>query len=415
MVENTSIIIGKIKRVLKNKLSLKVIKRVLLFRLDNSLKENVNKKINQKRKKFPFGVNLFIYCTNNSAGVEGRLLQQMLESGEIPYQVVDLNRPDKFNSELNHRKMFRINLIVCHAASGTPHRIIHSFKINLNEHYNIGYWAWELADIPDAFCSGLGIFQEIWTMSSFCTNTLEKKITIPVLTVPLCANPDRSIIDNGREYFKIKKDTFLFMFAYDCTSYVSRKNPQATVQAFLRAFSPEDCNVGLVLKLVYPENFKSHIEELLKILSPYKNIYCIEKYLSDIEMKTLVQTADAIVSLHRSEGFGLLPLEAMSLGTPVISTAWSGNMEYMNHMNTALVGYKMIPVAGQYVGSSLGDGFVWAEPDIEEAAAHMRRMVYDELWRKNLIMNGKYTSDECYNVINISKIMRKRFEILGMT
>jgi glycosyltransferase involved in cell wall biosynthesis len=181
---------------------------------------------------------------------------------------------------------------------------------------------------------------------------------------------------------------FLFLLAYDCNSFVSRKNPQAAIQAFLKAFSPQDSNVGLVLKLAYPEKYKEHIEELLNILAPYPNIYCIDKYLSDDEMRTLIQISDTYVTLHRSEGFGLVPMEAMALGTPVISTAWSGNMEYMNHMNTALVGYKMVPVAGQYVGSTPGDGLVWADPDVTEAAEYMRRMVVDKEWREKLITNG---------------------------
>jgi glycosyltransferase involved in cell wall biosynthesis len=367
----------------------------------------------QRLKSPPFGVNLFIYCANSSAGAEGHLLQLALEAANIPYQTIDLHSPEKYKSEIKGKSLFSINLVVCHAASGTPKRMC-LFGIDLKKHYNIGYWAWELAELPDVFCLGLDIFQEIWTMSSFCTTTLEKKTTVPVLTVPLYANPDRTVIKNGRDYFNIDKDVFMFMFAYDCNSYVSRKNPQAVVQAFMKAFSPDDGHVGLVLKLAYPERLRNHIEELMEILSPYRNIYYIDKYLTDNEMRTLLQISDTFVTLHRSEGFGLLPLEAMSLGTPVISTEWSGNMEYMNHMNTALVGYNMIPVDGQYVGSTPGDGLVWADPDIDEAAAHMRRMVSDKAWREKLIANGKYTADECFNVTTIGKIMHDRVEFLKL-
>lgn len=361
---------------------------------------------------FPYGVNLFIYNANNSAGMEGHLLQSALTAGNIPYQVFDLSDPEKFCSEQKGDLPYGVNLIVLHAASETPKRL-QLFGIDLAKYYNIGYWAWELAEVPDAYCAGLELFQEMWTLSDFCTKTLEKKATMPVLTVPNCANPERDVIPNGREYFHFAAEPFLFMFAYDCNSFVARKNPQAVVKAFMKAFSPEDTRVGLVLKLIYPENFQQHIDELLEMLSPYKNIYYIHKYLSDTEMRTLVQSSDAFISLHRSEGLGLLPMEAMSLGTPVISTAWSGNMEYMNHMNAALVDYTMVPVDGRYAGSVPGDGLLWAEADVDAAAQLMRRMVEDKPWREHLIAHGYQTTNQDYNAKTIGAMMRNRLNVLG--
>ena len=379
--------------------------RVFVFR---------NKKISKiSYPNLQQGVNLFIYCMNNSAGIEGHLLELALEDAQIPYNVIDLSAPEKFKEEMKGKPLYNVNLIVCHAASKT-HEVIRLFGLDLKRHYNICYWSWELSEVPDEYCAWLSIFQEVWTLSAFCTSALEKKAAIPVLTVPLYANPDVSVIKNGRDYYNIDQNAFLFMLAYDCNSFVARKNPQAAVQAYMKAFSPQESSVGLVLKLAYPDYYKDHILEIKKMLELYPNIYFIDKYLSDVEMRTLIQLSDTYVSLHRSEGFGLVPLEAMALGTPVICTAWSGNMEYMTHMNAALVGYQMVPVEGRYVGSYPGDGLVWADPDVNEASAHMRRMISDQAWRESLIANGKYTAESCYGVANISKIMRNRLERLKM-
>jgi glycosyltransferase involved in cell wall biosynthesis len=403
-----------IKRIVKAVLPRKAYEKLYRWFLKNWVSRKKKKQlIHHCSPKLPHGVNLFVYCTKNSAGVEARLLQQVLKAAGIPYHIIDLADLEKSKSELKGEKLFNVNLVACHAASVSPIQML-SFGIDLKKHYNIGYWAWELAELPDVFCSNLYIFHEVWTISGFCTNAIEKKLFVPALTVPLYADPDRTVIKNGREYFNIDKDVFLFMFAYDCTSYVARKNPQAVVQAFLKAFSPEDRHVGLVLKLNYHENYKEHVDELREILSPYPHIYCIDKYLTDDEMRTLIHLSDTVVSLHRSEGFGNLPLGAMALGTSVISTAWSGNMEYMNHMNTALVGYNMIPVDGQYCGSTMGDGLMWADPDIDEAAEYMRRMVSDKSWREKLIANGKYTADECYNAATVGKIIRNRLDFLKL-
>jgi len=362
-------------------------------------------------KKLLRGVNLFIHCMKSSAGVEGRLLQQALEVTGIPYQIIDLNNFKKTRKELENLELYNINLVVTHAAFDVS-MSLHKFGIDMKKHYNIAYWAWELAELPDAFLSYLSNFQEVWPFSTFCKNSLVKKLHIPVITVPLCVDNNRKVIENGRGYFNIDEDIYLFMFAYDCSSYVSRKNPYAVVRAFMKAFSPEDRHVGLILKLNNPETDKEHIKKLMETLSPYPHIYYIDRYLSDDEMRTLIHVSDTFVSLHRSEGFGLLPLEAMALGTTVISTAWSGNMEYMNYENTALVDYKLIPVNGEYIGSTPGDGYVWADPDVDEAAAHMRRLVSDKAWRESIIMNGKHTADVCFNTNATGKLIRDRLEFI---
>lgn len=360
----------------------------------------------------PFGVNLFIYYANNSAGSVARLLIDALEAGNIPHRIIDLNCPEKFNADTGER-LYKINLIACHAASQISERM-KLFAIDLSRHYNVGYWLWELPELPDEYCLGLNIFQEIWSASGFCTAALEKKIVIPSLTVPLYAAHDRTVFANSRNYFGIDEKPFLFMFAYDCDSFISRKNPQAVVDAFMKAFSPEDEQVGLILKLIAAERNKEHLCKLQQLLSPYKNIYYIDKFLTDKEMRTLIKASDAVVSLHRSEGFGLLPLEAMSLGVPVIATAWSGNMEYMTHMNAALVDYKLVPVGGRYVGSAPDDGIMWAEADTDCAAMRMRRLVEDEDWRKSLIINGQYTTDKLYTQDAVGKIMRDRLDLIRL-
>lgn len=375
-----------------------------------------NEKVRLNRRRFkilPQGVNLFVYDLKNSAGEIARSLQQVLDNAQIPYHIFDLSDLKKCKSEFKSKKPYNINIFSCHVSSNASIMMMF-LGLNKKKYFNIGYLAWELEELPEIYSNHLDMFHEIWTLSDFCTTAIGKKSIVPVITVPLFADPKKTILKDGRNHFKIDDNIFLFVFAYDCTSYVSRKNPQAIVEAFLKAFSPDDRSVGLVLKLNYSNKHRRHVKELKKALSSYPHVYFIKKYLSDIEKRTLIQTSDALISLHRSEGFGLLPLEAMTLGTPVISTAWSGNMQYMTHMNTALVGYKLIPANGEYVGSKPRDGLLWANPDIDEAAMHMRRMTSDQTWREKLIAEGKYTADKYFNPKNISKIVHDRLKFLEL-
>ena len=70
-----------------------------------------------------------------------------------------------------------------------------------------------------------------------------------------------------------------------------------------------------------------------------------------------------MLSLHRSEGFGLVPAEAMLLGRAVVATGWSGNMDFMDADSAALVGYRLVP-ARDPRGVFEAPGADWAEPDL---------------------------------------------------
>ena len=106
------------------------------------------------------------------------------------------------------------------------------------------------------------------------------------------------------------------------------------------------------------------------------------------DVMTLYASYDAFVSLHRSEGLGLGPMEAMSVGTPVIATAWSGVMDFMTAENSCLVEYDLVPVDvgsdSPYGAGSMATREEWAEPRAESAADCMRRIHFEPEWRATL-------------------------------
>jgi len=113
----------------------------------------------------------------------------------------------------------------------------------------------------------------------------------------------------------------------------------------------------------------------------------MEDPLTYQEVVSLYGSCDVFVSLHRSEGFGLALVEAMALGKPVIATAWSGNMTFMNAFNSCLVTYRLVPVKATHVVYSkrlLGTGALWADPNLEDAAAWMVRLVNEPSLRSTI-------------------------------
>ncbi len=99
-------------------------------------------------------------------------------------------------------------------------------------------------------------------------------------------------------------------------------------------------------------------------------IHVIDRVLCRDELTGLQQSADAFISLHRSEGFGLNIAECMAAGKVVIATGYGGNTDYCTVENSLLVGHTLRPLAsGDYPHA---EGQHWAEPDREEAAAAVR-------------------------------------------
>jgi glycosyltransferase involved in cell wall biosynthesis len=101
-------------------------------------------------------------------------------------------------------------------------------------------------------------------------------------------------------------------------------------------------------------------------------IMLIDATMKREDVLGLIAASDCVVSLHRSEGFGLLVAEAMLLGKPVVATNYSATTELVSPETGFPVGYRLVPVAaGEY---PFAEGQVWADPDVAHAAWQMARI-----------------------------------------
>jgi glycosyltransferase involved in cell wall biosynthesis len=172
----------------------------------------------------------------------------------------------------------------------------------------------------------------------------------------------------------LPRDRQILLFAFDALSVVERKNPMAVVRAFELAFGRASQLAHLVVKASRLELYPDDHEALRDAVASVGGTL-IDSYLDRPSLNALFHACDIYVSLHRSEGFGLTIAEAMAIGKPVVATAYSGNMDFMGVGNSALVPYTMAQLtraAGPYP-----KGACWAEPDIQDAAAHLARLVHD--------------------------------------
>ncbi len=230
----------------------------------------------------------------------------------------------------------------------------------------IGVWAWETNSIPSRWAPAFGLVDEVWTYSRFVAENLGASAGVPVVALPppvkapaLSSAPLRLGVPEG----------FLFLFVFDYSSTVQRKNPVGLIEAFKRAFPPGE-GPQLLLKTINAPAMPLSEEEVLWAAGGRPDIHVIDRSLSVEERDALMASCDCYVSLHRSEGFGLTMAEAMAIGKPVIATGYSGNVDFMNEGNSYLVEYELARV-GADCQIYPADG-EWAEPSVAHAAELMR-------------------------------------------
>jgi glycosyltransferase involved in cell wall biosynthesis len=277
--------------------------------------------------------------------------------------------------------------------------------------YTIGYWAWELARFPAEWASSFAFVDEVWAASQFAYEAIAPATSKPVLLMPPAVAVHSPEPGLKRADFGLPEDKFVFYFSFDFRSYAARKNPLAAVEAFRRAFPRDGAPVFLLLKTIGSDCKRDDHDNLLEAVRGDPRILLIDHEFSRPRAITLLALTDCFLSLHRCEGFGRGPAEAMLLGKPVITTAYSGTADFATSETALLVDYQLVPVgAEEYPGA---DGQVWAEPDIAQAASAMRRVAADVAFAKRLGKVGKNRIRKFYNPTTIGRRYVERLKTIA--
>jgi glycosyltransferase involved in cell wall biosynthesis len=275
--------------------------------------------------------------------------------------------------------------------------------------YRIGYWAWELERIPRQWERNLPRFREIWTLSDFVTAAVKRSATCPVFTVPPPIHPVLPDRAYARSEFGLADNAFVFLYAFAYGSFAERKNPRAVITAFRRAFPRGDEPVQLIIKSSQSAFFPAEVEALHAACGGDRRIIWLDRFLTRGALAGLQACCDAFVSLHRSEGFGLSLAEMMLLGKPVIATAYSANLDFMDDRTGYLVDWKPLPLGPRdYI--EVPPGAFWADPDLDHAARLMRHVVAqpDEARRKGEAARQRIAND--YSDAAVGRIIAARLE-----
>lgn len=321
----------------------------------------------------PTGVNLVgFFKAEFGQGEVARRLDRALRYAGIPHTTVPYEQvPHRQEHAFEHSdgEFHDVNVLVLNAehlvgfAESPPGEL-------LQDRLSVGVWFWETSVFPAYLQPALKYVDEVWVASEFVARAISAATAVPVRVFPLPVEaPAESVV--GRSELGLPGDRFLFSFVFDFHSTVARKNPAGLIEAFTRAFAPDD-GAALVVKSINGDRFPQDLGSLQALAAGRPDVHVVDGFVPADHVHAFTSLADCSVSLHRSEGFGLTLAEGMALAKPVIATGYSGNLTFMEEQNSYLVRHRLTQLAedvGPYPAGS-----TWADPDLDHAAELMRRV-----------------------------------------
>lgn len=361
-------------------------------------------------------------CGLSSAGASA--YQALIDTG---IQVYDLHfslvRQDLRKEMENNRAVWTNCRSSLHLLNLNPEYAPECCYCNLSrigkDDYIIGQFAWELPRVSPAHRPGIALVDEIWTGSQFLAELYQRETGKPAIAMGQVIVAHEPAVPLRRNEFGFAEDDYLFLCNFDAQSVVERKNPLGTIIAFQTAFPYGRERTGLIIKTRNLEHFctdrdRQHWAEALERLQKDPRIRVIDHTMSADALAALYRMCDCFVSLHRSEGFGFGPAEAMVHGRPVIATNYSGVCDFCTEATAKLVPYELIQVkSNEYPYLDSGQIYEWADPDLTVAAECMRELAEDRRQARRLGQAAREFVSRKYSVSALRARYLERLEELG--
>ncbi len=199
-----------------------------------------------------------------------------------------------------------------------------------------------------------------------------------------------------------------------------RKNIGLVIKSFYETFKNKMKKPALILKTSQVGSSYMDREDVLRKIAFIKktmksknlpNIYLLNGELTDEEMSQLYNhpKVKAMISLTKGEGFGRPLLEFSLVKKPIIATAWSGHLDFMDKELSILLGGHLTPVHPSAANQYLIKESQWFSPDPVHIG-HFLKDVYDNY--KNYTIMAKKLGTKNKNEFSREKMAEKIDSIL---
>jgi hypothetical protein len=162
-----------------------------------------------------------------------------------------------------------------------------------------------------------------------------------------------------------------------------RKNVGLLVKAFFETFKNKAKKPALILKTSTVGSSYMDRDELIKRIQAIKatvkstnlpNIYLLHGEFTDVEMNEIYNHSKvkAMINLTKGEGFGRPLLEFSLVNKPIITTNWSGHIDYLNPEFTTLLPGNMTKVHPSAANNMLLADAEWFSVDTGHVGSYLR-------------------------------------------
>jgi glycosyltransferase involved in cell wall biosynthesis len=194
-----------------------------------------------------------------------------------------------------------------------------------------------------------------------------------------------------------------------------RKNVGLLIKAFYETFKNKTKKPALILKTSQVGSSYSDREEILRKIRLIKKtvnsnnlpkVYLLHGEFTDEEMNEIYNHSKvkAMISLTKGEGFGRPLLEFTLTKKPLITTGWSGQMDFLNPEFTVLIGGGLTNVHPSAANQFLLSDSQWFSPDHGQIGFALKD-VYENY--KNYTDKGKRQAFKSKNEFSWDKMAEK--------
>jgi len=253
-------------------------------------------------------------------------------------------------------------------------RVVFALRPNLIKGWTVGQnpallTMWETNWLPPQFSEYLHLFDTV-VVPSLHNWELFSQFHDNVRVIPLG-------VDRDVWYPKARPENKKFKILCGGSEWY-RKGLDVVLKVFLEMNLPD---AELHIKIVPP--YLSAPPNL-----DYPNVVVHNKWMTVEAEADLVRSADCFISVSRGEGFGLMPLQAISAGVPTILSDAHGHQEFSD-LATHRIPTRSVPT-NEGVWQNMGD---WDEPEFDAIFSAIKDL-YDnrERYREQAEIHAGETS-----------------------
>lgn len=362
----------------------------------------------------------FDFSAHNSHAQVGRDFLKKISQTSIPFALFDTHL--KGTSSTTIPKKETNEILKFASAPPNQRRMIHFSSTNILYSSKLSISATPFWEFEDGMLHNRPSFfkdcHQAIVFSDFCKNAIRHDAppSFPIHKLPypfpLQIPPINKTATRTR--FQIPQNAFSVFFNFNLGAGMDRKNPFAAIDAFVNAFPSQNASQScLVFKISSKEDCLSDFNAICSYAQKKgieNRFITITDALTHDDILALTASSNAYLSLHRGEGLGLGMLEAMSVKTPVIATAYGGNMEFCTPRSSLLVPFSLIPVQTSFKPYQAVTQ--WADPDLSVASAHLRHLYSSPSFAQNLSNQARSLIEELYSLTSFESSLRSLLPLL---